>query len=70
MMLTITVSWNSRGQHERAAQGHHGDGARRARQPSRPGLHPREPRAVLHRAGYVEVRLNTPPETSSRLRIP
>lgn len=43
------------GQHERAAQGHHGDGARRPREPPGPGLHPRLARALLHRAGYAEV---------------
>lgn len=44
-----------RGQHERAAQGHHGDGARRPRQPSRAGLHPWQPCTVLYCTGHVEV---------------
>ncbi|KAL1839068.1 hypothetical protein VTJ49DRAFT_1898 [Mycothermus thermophilus] len=45
-----------RGQHERPAQGHHRDGARRPRQPPRTGLHPRQPRALLYRPRHVEVR--------------
>ena len=61
-------SSHSRGQYEHSAQGHHHHGARRARQPSRPGLHPWKPRAVLHRAGYVEVRSVNPQNPESRIQ--
>ena len=61
-------SSHSRGQYEHSAQRHHRHGARRARQPSRPGLHPWKPRAVLHRAGYVEVRSVNPQNPESRIQ--
>jgi hypothetical protein len=44
----------SRRQHERPAEGHHRDRARRPRLSPRPGLHPGKPCTVLHRARHAE----------------
>jgi len=46
----------SRGQHEHPAQGYHRHRPRRARQPLGPGLYPRQPRSLLHRARHAQVR--------------
>lgn len=52
---TTFVSY-SRRQHERPIEGHHRHRSRRASEPSRSSLHPREPREIFYCAGYATVR--------------
>ncbi len=56
----LTLKLSSRGQHERPTQGHHSHGPRRPSVASRPGLHPRQPRPILHRPRYVAKRAHVP----------
>lgn len=57
---TVLTIVNSRGQHECPVEGHHRHGARRPCVASRSSLHPRQPRAVLHRPRYVAQRTYVP----------